>query len=103
MSEKVYVSALPTCDICQHDDGKPGVTAHYDGATVMGPWANMCRAHFYSHGRGLGTGRGQELIVGEAPERTRADIQRDVNAAVEAGDYDALEEAVGDGDIADWL
>lgn len=39
------------------------VPARYDGATVHGPWAFMCEAHFTSDGIGLGTGRGQRLIL----------------------------------------
>lgn len=71
MSERVKVSKLPPCDICTY--GAPGFEqpkapmgtelAHYDGKTVFGPWANMCEAHFQTYGTGLGTGRGQELIV----------------------------------------
>ena len=44
------------CDICKDDCG----TIYYDGATKMGPWANMCRTCFKVFGIGLGTGRGQE-------------------------------------------
>jgi len=44
------------CDFC-------GFEAHYDGRTDRGPWAYMCESHFNSRGMGLGTGRGQELIV----------------------------------------
>ena len=56
MSEKAYVSELPTCDFCDKE-------AQYDGKTVMGPWGNMCTLHFGQYGTGLGTGRGQELAV----------------------------------------
>lgn len=45
--------------------GVPGVPAHYDGATIHGPWAYMCETHFESDGIGLGLGRGQRLIVTE--------------------------------------
>jgi hypothetical protein len=39
------------------------VPARYDGATVHGPWAYMCEEHFQSDGVGLGTGRGQLLVL----------------------------------------
>lgn len=50
------------CDICTHVDksDSPNV-AIVDGKTTMGPWANMCWAHFEVLGVGLGTGKGQRL------------------------------------------
>jgi hypothetical protein len=62
MSTEVVVSALPDCDICKAVRGEQ-VAARYDGKTVHGPWAYMCEEHFDSHGVGLGTGRGQRLVV----------------------------------------
>lgn len=61
MSEhkSVKVDKLPLCDLCQGDK----LQAHYDGKTVYGPWAYMCKPHFERAGIGLGMGRGQELIV----------------------------------------
>ena len=51
---------LPDCDIC----GEP---ARYDAKTKQGPWGYLCPDHFSSMGVGLGTGRGQELLLaGEA-------------------------------------
>lgn len=58
MSDKVTVQDLPHCDLC----GVPSEAA-YDGATIMGPWANMCKTHFQQYGVGLGTGRGQRLVL----------------------------------------
>lgn len=60
MSKSVNVPHLPKCDMC-----KDGTLARYDGKTKFGPWANMCANHFDFHGVGLGTGRGQELILEE--------------------------------------
>lgn len=60
----VEVSVIPKCDICIHVENRTEPRdAAYDGATHMGPWANMCTGHFASHGRGLGLGRGQRLIL----------------------------------------
>ena len=55
------VPGRPLCDIC----AQTGLTtrAYYDGATRKGPWAYMCETHFADLGVGLGTGRGQRLIV----------------------------------------
>lgn len=50
------VAELPRCNFCHK-------TARFDGATTMGPWAYMCSYHFKEHGVGLGTGKGQLLIV----------------------------------------
>lgn len=65
-SDSVTVAKKPNCDICKYVEGKDGVEADYDGATTQGPWANMCERHFQSHGVGLGTGRGQRLVVASA-------------------------------------
>lgn len=56
----VTVVALPPCDLCPDDSS---TLAEYDGKTVMGPWANMCEGHFSHYGVGLGTGRGQRLVI----------------------------------------
>lgn len=93
MSTTTYVTYLPDCDLC-------GLTAEYDAKTIDGPWASLCLGHFGALGIGLGAGLGQRLIVGKEPERDRA---KEVHAAVRAGDWAALEDAIGDGDIADYL
>jgi hypothetical protein len=61
---EVTVQALPPCDIHSHllHDSNPP-EAHYDGATTHGPWANMCEDCFRKYGVGLGTGRGQKLVL----------------------------------------
>jgi len=61
MGDRVIVSELPPCDFCVEEGvDRP---AHYDAATKMGPWANMCEEHFRQYGIGLGTGRGQRLVL----------------------------------------
>ena len=52
----------PDCDFCTTGVGSQ---AQYDGATVQGPWANMCNMHFRQYGKGLGLGRGQKLMTPE--------------------------------------
>jgi hypothetical protein len=58
MGEIARVSKIPRCDIrgCSNDAG-------YDGKTNLGPWAYMCEKHFKELGIGLGTGKGQKLVV----------------------------------------
>lgn len=56
MSTQITLDKLPQCNFCPN-------TAHYDGATLMGPWAYMCDDHYACYGIGLGTGRGQELVL----------------------------------------
>lgn len=63
MSEEVIVDALPNCDLCAAEGVKK--IAHYDAATRMGSWANLCEEHFARYAYGLGTGRGQRLILKE--------------------------------------
>lgn len=58
MGEQVEVASLPPCDLCAN-----GTLATYDAKTLMGPWANMCQYHFDARGIGLGTGKGQRLVV----------------------------------------
>lgn len=94
MADIARVAKLPECDIHKYEQGKPGVPAAYDGKTVQGPWANMCEPCFASHGVGLGTGRGQRLVVGEKPKPSK-DIH-DMS-------FEEIEDLVGDGDIADFL
>lgn len=61
MGTQVTVQKLPHCDFCIVDGIR--MPAKYDGKTYFGPWANMCQEHFDLNGIGLGTGRGQELIL----------------------------------------
>lgn len=98
MSTTTYVTALPACDFCKGQGTVKEAT--YDGRTAAGVWANMCRFHFDVFGLGLGTGKGQELIVGTAPERNRA---QEVKDAIASGDWEAMEDAVGDGDLMDYI
>ena len=60
MSRSVKVRRLPLCDFCFGEDL---CAARYDGKTKQGSWANMCEQHFKVHGVGLGTGRGQKLLL----------------------------------------
>jgi hypothetical protein len=60
MSEQVEVAVLPFCDFC---GAVHPTKAEYDGKTHTGPWANMCASHFFMYGIGLGTGRGQRLLL----------------------------------------
>lgn len=68
MSEQVKVAVLPDCDLCKYVEALAPLPhkAVYDGKTVHGPWGNMCEAAFQKWGIGLGTGRGQRLVLREA-------------------------------------
>jgi hypothetical protein len=64
MSEEVKIPGpRPDCDLCKQLGTEEPPKAMYDGATIMGPWAYMCEYHFRKCGVGLGTGRGQKLII----------------------------------------
>ena len=56
MADEAKVVKLPYCDLC-------GAEAHYDAKTTQGPWGYLCDEHFAEFGVGLGTGRGQRLVV----------------------------------------
>jgi len=60
---EVKVIKFPPCDFCKSNPLVSYQAAHYDGKTKSGPWAFMCDEHFKQRGRGLGLGRGQELIL----------------------------------------
>jgi len=60
---EVEVDKLPQCDFCKQDPLVPYQAAYFDGKTKMGPWAFMCREHFKQFGVGLGTGKGQRLVL----------------------------------------
>lgn len=98
MGTEVHVSALPKCDVHhgEHD-------AQYDARTVQGPWANMCEQAFKQVGRGLGTGLGQRLILGDPEEKSKADEAKEIREAVESGDWDLAEDLIGDRDPADFF
>ena len=51
-----FGESLPSCDVC-------GESATYDAKTTSGPWAYLCDDHFEAIGIGLGTGKGQKLIL----------------------------------------
>lgn len=58
------ISEPKMCDICTQN-GDPNVPAGFDAKTKMGPWANMCSTHYGLYGIGLGTGKGQRLVLEE--------------------------------------
>ncbi len=66
---EVAVEVLPRCDFCDSQ-------AAYDGKTQMGPWANMCEAHFQAHGIGLGLGKGQKLVLNKKQMNEKAATTR---------------------------
>ena len=96
-----HVLSLPDCDIHKYALNMPGVPAKYDKRTRTGQWGYVCEDHFKSDtDQRLGTGYGQELIVGEPPQRDR---RAEAQEAAKDGDFDGFMEAVGDGDPLDFL
>jgi hypothetical protein len=60
--EQVTVTVLPPCDL--HQAYRRGtVPARYDAKTRSGPWAYLCEECYERVGVGLGTGRGQRLLL----------------------------------------
>ena len=80
------------CDFCD----KPAV---YDAKTSLGPWANLCESDYTMYGA---TEKGLFSRL-DRPTPTREDRAADLNAALDAGDFDAAMDAIGDGDIFDYL
>jgi hypothetical protein len=87
----VHERDIPTCNFCDRK-------AQYDAKTNQGPWANMCHDHYVMHRAysTLGTGKGQEYVVGEPPKKSSMREAREFQRAVEAGNFDLAEELLGD-------
>jgi len=94
--KKIYLASLPQCDMTGCS-----APARYDAPTKMGPWAYLCVHHYDT--TAAPNGIGSELVIGEEPERTDDDIRNDLLAAFESGDWDAMEDAIGDRDLAEFL
>ena len=60
-AKQVLVDKLPKCSI--HTDRD----AHFDFASTMGPWMYGCELCFAKYGRGLGVGKGQQLVLRQPP------------------------------------
>lgn len=103
MADIAYVSQLPKCDFCK-EEGED-VDATHDVKTIHGPWASVCGSHrtLYANTMALGTGLGQQYVVGEPPVVTPEERRAKVDEALRSGSYEDLMDAVGDGDIAEWL
>lgn len=65
MSVRTIVESLPTCELCHKAE------ALFDGKTRIGPWAFMCLQCFGKFGIGLGTGKGQRMVL-------RSEVQDEV-------------------------
>lgn len=85
---------LPTLPACSFHDDRP---AAYDAPTLFGPWAYMCDDCFATKSTGM---TGSKLTDAPEPERDR---HAEARAALEANDFEAFEDAVGDGDPIDYL
>ena len=100
-NEYTIVDTLPDCDVCFSSRlPEPHFnleTARYDGATKpTGRWASMCEEHFTAVGVGLGTGKGQKLILRDSDEHKA--IQRE-RAALPKPSVESLLSAAVMGDI----
>lgn len=132
MSDTVYLGAdapPKACDYCLHvDHVKVPRKAEYDARTLTGQWANLCAIHFKTETLGrLGTGYGQRLVYADDPadlvlpapdampgtvgamlndkatRKHRAAKARTLADLIAAGDFDAAEDLIGDGDLMEWL
>jgi hypothetical protein len=56
------VDRIPNCYFCLNEESKI-VPAEFDGKTKLRHWAFMCKEHFDKLGVGLGTGKGQRLVL----------------------------------------
>jgi hypothetical protein len=103
MSDTVRVATIPDCDI--HKGAGQKVPAAYDLKLKQGPWAYVCEECRTEHAfyKDLGTGKGQRLTT-EEPEPTDEEAKRkEMESALRRGDFDAVQDLIGDGDLAEWL
>jgi len=58
---EINISEFPNCQVCKEN----GINrkAKYDARSRHGWWAYMCESHYDQIGIGLGTGKGQKLIL----------------------------------------
>lgn len=100
MGTTAVVAVFPPCQF-PHKEQTP---AAYDAATHNGQWAYVCEDHFQSETRRqLGTGKGQKLILAGSTETSDVDRRQAARDALEAGDFEAFEEIVGDEDPIDYM
>jgi hypothetical protein len=100
MGTTAIVAVMPPCQFPHVEQ----VPAAYDAATHSGQWAYVCEDHFKTQTSGqLGTGKGQKLILAGDAATSEADRKKAARDALEAGDWEAFEEAVGDGDPIDFM
>lgn len=98
------MDSIPNCDFgdlgnarAEFHDNAESVPARYDGATYdMGSWAYMCENHWREIGVGLGTGKGQKLILRDSDEHKALQRER---AALPKPSVESLLSAAVMGDI----
>ncbi|GAB3260326.1 hypothetical protein [Kineosporia babensis] len=104
MADETYISSPVHCDThpVKHPDG-PAVNAAYDARTVQGFWAYLCESCFSEWGIGLGTGKGQRLIIGEKPKPDPQRTRTQIHALLEAGEWGMAEELAGEEGLDKYL
>lgn len=95
----VHVVTLPPCALCTYEEGMT-VPARYDSPVDGGRWGYLCERHMETRGN---TGLASRLSDEPEPERSKADVRRDIYAAIDAGNADEVWDLVGDGDLLDFL
>jgi hypothetical protein len=110
---KMY--ALPQCNFCDRP-------AAYDAPTLNGSWAHMCPLCLLVAGGPATTieAVGSELVqmtdeekaleaaiarhpAGPEAKAARKAKAREINDAIQSGDWSMVEDLVGDGDITEWI
>ena len=87
---------IPDCDLCGKEHG--GI---YDAPMLGGIWADMCEKCWRQEGHNDDT-LGSRRVSGLKPP-TKEETARDIRAAIDAGNFDMVEELIGDGDIFEFL
>jgi len=97
MKKIAWEGEYPKCDICSHRDcGK------IDAPTVSGQWANMCASCAETMGANLsiGTMKDRDFVPVEMSATEKVQV---ADKFIASGDWDALEDLIGDGDICDYI
>jgi len=92
-----WSGSYPKCDVCSTPD-----SGQIDAPTVKGCWANMCSTCVELVGKnvGIGTKKDRDFVSEVLSPKERNKLAEEL---ISTGDWDALEDLIGDGDLLDYI
>ena len=95
--KKVERAEFPLCDMCK------SATAMCDAPTISGAWGYLCPDCLSIFGGPNAEAVGFEFVLPGEKRRSEDTLAKEISDAIYAGDFDLVEELVGDGDLAEFL